>query len=199
MNFRFLIVLLPALLSGCSWLGISPFSDNAPVTETVIASPSVSSSVSPEVRKCLEEARKYWTESGECLDPERALAPLDKAIELDPLDAAPYLLRSRALSELGYLNDAFNDATKAIRLAPTAEAYATRGLICLKQRQLQGARRDFSYAERIDPNEPLIYVYRAAGAFLEDRQDDACNDLKKACELGYCRPWEKTKNNKVCR
>ena len=156
-------------------------------------------SVSPEARKYLDEAKKYWTGSGECVDPEKAADLLDKAIEADPLDPAPYLLRSRALSDLGYLNDAFSDATKAIRLAPTAEAYATRGLICLKQHQPRGAQRDFEYAEKLDPKEPLLYVYRSAAAFLEDRKSDACDDLERACELGLCLPWEKAQQNKVCR
>ena len=64
-------------------------------------------SVSPEVRTYIEEAQKYWTESGECLEPARAVPLLDKAIEADPLDPAPYLLRSQALCDLGYLTDAF--------------------------------------------------------------------------------------------
>lgn len=192
------------LLSGCSWIPFDiPFigdsTENSQQVKKNKRSPSTPLSVSPEARKHLDEARKYWTDSGECVDPENAAALLDKAIEADPLDPAPYLLRSRALSDLGYLNDAFQDATKAIRLAPTAEAYATRGLICLKQHQPNGARRDFEYAEKLDPNEPLLYVYRSAVSFLEDRKGDACDDLEKACELGLCYPWENAKQNKVCR
>ena len=97
------------------------------------------------------------------------------------------------------MNEAFDDATRAIRLSPTAEAYATRGFICLKQRHANGAQRDFSYAESINPDEPLIYVYRAAGAFMENRNKDACADLEKACSLGYCNPWETAKKDKLCR
>ena len=156
-------------------------------------------SVSPEVRTYIEEAQKYWTESGECLEPERAVPLLDKAIEADPLDPAPYLLRSQALCDLGYLTDAFDDATKAIRLSPVARAYAIRGLICLKQNHPKGAQRDFEYAEKLNPKEPLIYIHRAAGAFLEGRKGDACDDLEHACTLGSCLPWEKAKNEKVCR
>ncbi|MBR3881111.1 MAG: hypothetical protein IKJ34_05925 [Mailhella sp.] len=191
-------------LSGCSWMSFDvPFFGDAPETvqkeERTEQPRRASASVSPEARKYLEEARKYWTGSGECVDPETAAGLLDKAIEADPLDPAPYLLRSRALSDLGYLNDAFSDATKAIRLSPTAEAYATRGLICLKQHQPRGAQRDFEYAEKLDPKEPLLYVYRSAAAFLEDRKNDACDDLERACELGLCLPWEKAQQNKVCR
>jgi len=193
------------LLSGCSWLSMPslPFwgeeKADAP-QKTVPAEPAVvKSSISPEARTNLEEARKYWTESGECIEPARAVALLDKAINADPLDPAPYLLRSRALCDLGYLNEAFNDATKAIRISPTAEAYATRGLICLKQNHPKGAQRDFEYAEKLNAGEPLLYIYRAAGAFLNGRPGVACDDLEKACSLGSCLPWEKAKKEKVCR
>ena len=196
-----LCILSLALLTACGRIPL-PFFEPAPVPAPDAPAQKQEPayvSVSPEARAYLEEAQKYWTESGECTHPAQALFLLDKAVSADPLDPAPLLLRSLALSELGYLNDAFLDATKAIRLRPTAEAYATRGLICLKQNQPQGAGRDFSYAEKLDPNEPLIYVYRAAGAFLGDRRKDACNDLEKACSLGTCLPWEKAKREKVCR
>lgn len=192
------------LLPGCSWLPFSlPFMDSeGPVTPkaaTAAKTAAPTFSVSPEVRDHVEQARKYWTEAGECIEPEQAVSLLDKAVALDPLDPTPYLLRSRALSDLGYHDDAFEDATKAIRLSPTAEAYAVRGLVCLKQNQPRGAARDFAYAEKLDPKEPAVYVYRAAGAFLEGRTGDACDDLEKACELGNCLPWENAVNNKVCR
>lgn len=195
---------LPLLLSGCSWMPFSiPFlggDDEKPEAAPTLQAPASGRvSISPEVREYMLEAEKYWTDSGECVDPEQAAALLDKAVELDPLDPAPYLMRSRALSDMGYHNDAFSDATKAIRLSPTAEAYAVRGLICLKQNQPRGAARDFEYAEKLDPREPKIYEYRAAGAFLEGRVKDACNDLEQACRLGSCRPWENATKNKVCR
>lgn len=206
--FLFLFFLFAIMAtSGCAALPFSIpfFGDDAPAAESVAdgkpapveAVPHVS--VSPEARRYLEEARKYWNDSGECTAPEQAARLLDKAVDADPLDPAPYLLRARALSDVGYHHEAFLDATKAIRLRPSAEAYATRGLICLKQNQPAGAKRDFEYAERLDPKEPLLYVFRAAAAFLEDRSGDACDDLEQACGLGLCRPWDTAKQNKVCR
>lgn len=193
------------LLSGCSNGSFHfPFMEESEPAQTVKADNKPAArtptyGVSPEAQAYLSQAMEYWTDSGECTDPEKAVPLLDKAIEADPLDPAPYLMRSLALSDLGYMNEAFDDATKAIRLSPTAEAYATRGLVCLKQRHPDGARRDFAYAEKINPKEPLIYVYRAAGAFLENRNDDACKDLEHACELGHCRPWNTAKENNLCR
>lgn len=196
-------LILAALLAGCSWPSFSlPFfggEEPEPVKALPQKQPSPTASISPEARAKLDEVRKYWTESGECIDPEKAVPLLDEAIKADPLDPTPYLLRSQALCDLGYLNDAFDDATKAIRISPIAKAYAMRGLICLKQNHPKGAQRDFEYAEKINPQEPLIYIYRAAGAFMEGRKGDACDDLERACTLGICQPWEKAQKEKVCR
>ena len=191
------------LLSGCGsfhlpFLGGEDTAEKIPTAAKPKASPPAYS-VSPEVQALLAEALEYWTDSGECTDPEKAAVLLDRAVAADPLDPAPYLLRALALSDLGYLNEAFDDATKAIRLSPTAKAYATRGFICLKQRHSQGAQRDFAYAESVNPEEPFIYVYRAAGAFMDGRDKDGCADLERACALGHCNPWETAKKDRLCR
>ena len=200
-----LCVLSLLMLAGCGKMPFSlPFTNDGGKTTPAVEAGrqperKATYGVSPEAQAYLAEAMEYWTASGECTNPERAAELLDKAVAADPLDPAPYLMRSLALSDLGYFNEAFDDATRAIRLSPTAEAYATRGLICLKQHQPEGARRDFAYAEKINPKEPLIYVYRSAGAFLEGRTSDACSDLKHACELGHCRPWNTAVENGLCR
>lgn len=202
-----LLLCLPVLLllSGCgSWSFSLPFLGGGDEPEPAgtppeKTEPAPSYVVSPQAEAYLAEALQYWTDSGECTDPEKAAALLDRAVAADPLDPAPYLLRSLALSDLGYMNEAFDDATKAIRLSPTAEAYATRGLICLKQHHPEGAQRDFDYAMKVNPDEPLIYVYRAAGAFLEGRNSDACTDLERACSLGRCHSWNTAKAEKLCR
>ncbi len=200
-----LCVLSLLMLAGCGKMPFSlPFANDGGKTTPAVEAGrqperKATYGVSPEAQAYLAEAMEYWTASGECTNPERAAELLDKAVAADPLDPAPYLMRSLALSDLGYFNEAFDDATRAIRLSPTAEAYATRGLICLKQHQPEGARRDFAYAEKINPKEPLIYVYRSAGAFLEGRTSDACSDLKHACELGHCRPWNTAVENGLCR
>ena len=154
-------------------------------------------SVSPEFRTYIEEAQKYWTESGECLEPARAVPLLDKAIDAAlPSFALNSSGSKTELSGVALDVDASDlwgkpeAATKAIRLSPVAKAYAIRGLICLKQNHPKGAQRDFEYAEKLNPKEPLIYIHRAAGAFLEGRKGDACDDLEHACPIGSCLPWE---------
>ena len=143
-----LCVLSLLMLAGCSKMPFSlPFTNDGGKTTPAVEAGrqperKATYGVSPEAQAYLAEAMEYWTASGECTNPERAAELLDKAVAADPLDPAPYLMRSLALSDLGYFNEAFDDATRAIRISPTAEAYATRGLICLKQHQPEGARRD---------------------------------------------------------
>ena len=200
MTSRALLLLVSLLLSGCSLFSnfdvFGSASPEAPVPQTSV--PPSSATVSPEARLLLEEARALWTDSGECIDAEEATRLLDKAAQLDPLDPTPLILRSRSLSDQGYLEEAFADITRAIQLSPTAETYATRGLLCLKMNRPAGARRDFEYAEKLNPNEPLLHIYRASAAFLEKRPKDACAGLEKGCTLGVCGPWEKAKATGLC-
>ncbi len=192
--------LLALLISGCS---VMPFHHpetvpkNAPARER--ASGQASKSVSQEARSLVAEAQKLWEEPwSECLDAQKALTFLDKALRMDPLDTRALLLRSRALADLGFLDDAFDDVTKAIRFSPSAEAYATRGLLLRKRGNPEGARRDLTYAEALDPDEPLTYVFRSAADFLEGETVKGCGDLRLACEKGLCGPHEKAKKEGLC-
>ena len=191
---------LVLLISGCSLLPFSRSgsdSKNEPVRENI--SVQASKSVSPEARRLVTEAQKLWEEPwSECLDAQKALSLLDKALRMDPLDTRALLLRSRALGDLGFLDDAFDDVTKAIRLSPSAEAYATRGLLLRKRGKPEGAKRDLAYAESLDPDEPLTYVFRAAGNFLEGETAKGCADLRLACEKGLCGPHSKAKKEELC-
>lgn len=192
--------LLVLFISGCS-LSPSSHPGSAPKAEPVRthAAGQASKSVSQEARNLVAEAQKLWEEPwSECLDAQKALSLLDKALRMDPLDPSALLLRSRALGDLGFLDDAFDDVTKAIRLSPSAEAYATRGLLLRKRGHPEGARRDLAYAEALDPDEPLTYVYRAAGSFLEGETATACGDLRLACEKGLCGPRLKAQKEGLC-
>ena len=46
------------------------------------------------------------------------------------------------------------------------------------------AEADLQEAQKLDPSEPMIYVYRARLSELQFRYDDAANYAKKAQELG---------------
>ena len=188
---------LAMLITGCSFLTASQPAETKPAGTHPPA--PASTSVSREARKLVSEAQALWGNAwSECHDAQKALDLLDKALRMDPLDAGALLLRSRALGDLGFLDDAFDDATKSIRLSPSAEAYATRGLLLQKRGQPEGAKRDLDYAEKLDPDEPLIYVFRAAGDFLENENVQGCINLRLACERGLCEPRQQAEKEGLC-
>ncbi len=191
------------LLCGCSALPSFNAAPRPDPSGTPSGKPpqlqAVSVSVAPEARKLIAEAQLLWEDSwSECRDAQKALELLDKAIAIDPLDANARLLRSRALADSGYLDDAFDDATKSIRLKSNALSYATRAAILQKQNRLEGALRDLDYAEKLDPDEPLVFVCRAADQFLRQLNVSGCGYLKKAMEKGLAGPWEKAVSEGTC-
>lgn len=193
--------LAASLLSGCGFFsGIMPWGgDGRAAPSAAPRQAPFSASVSPKARRCLEEVGKLCADPRGCRNAERAADLLDEAVSADPLDAYAHMMKGRVLSELGYYEEAFNDVTKSIRMRPSAEAYAVRGLVCVRQKSPEGARRDFEYAERMAPDNPMVYAYRAAGEFLEGRKGDGCGDLRKACGLGFCLPLEGAKAEGLCR
>ena len=202
-DMKLLLSLLLLLLAGCSSF---PFSSSdaetppAPSGKPAPHSQGTGVSVAPEARKLIAEAQQLWDDSwSECRNAPKALEILDKAIAIDPLDAHARLLRGRALADLGYYEDAFDDATKSIRLHGNALAYATRASILQKQNHLEGALRDLDYAEKLDPEEPLILAVRAADRFLRGQNGSACDLLEQAGEKGLPGPWEKALADGTCK
>ena len=77
-------------------------------------------------------------------DYERAIADYDKAIELDPKDAAAYYNRGLAYADKGEYERAIADYDKAIELDPKdANPYYGRGLIYKGQGEKEKAIADF--------------------------------------------------------
>ena len=155
--------------------------------------------VSPRARELFELARSEWDEQDQCRDPAAAIGWLDAALQLQPDYAEALIWRGRALSESGYLEDAFDDLTRAIRSRPSALAYAERGLTGLRLGNAPGAGRDLERALSLDDGEPRAYVYRAALRFTLGEEQQACSDLAKACARGLCLPHEKAASEGLCR
>ena len=79
----------------------------------------------------------------------------------------------------------------AIEINPNfAEAYNNRGSVKEKIKDYQGAIIDFTTAIKIKPN--YGYAYRNRGIVKEYSGDlnDACNDWRKAAELGIAQAAE---------
>lgn len=171
--------------------------------------PSLLPLLSPEGERRLKEAKSLWIED-DCVDPERAALLLDAVLEEVPDYADALIRRGKALTAQGYLEDAFDDLTRAVRLLPPgadqpegarlrARAYAARAYVALRMAREQGAERDLASALEADPTEPSIYLYRGALEFLRGKDTEGCADLRKACDLGMCGAQTRAESGGLCR
>lgn len=154
--------------------------------------------ISPRARELFELAHSVWDEQDQCRDPFVAIGWLDAALHVQPDYAEALIWRGRALSESGYLEDAFDDLTRAIRIQPSALAYAERALTGLRLGNVQGAERDLERAFSLDGSEARTYVYRAALRFTRGEDQQACSDVAAACARGLCLPREKAVSEGLC-
>lgn len=197
--FRYGLLTTLLLTAGCVFPGFSPRTASPEMeASSGLDGASVSPALSPRARELFERARAVWDENDVCRQPAIAAAWLDAALEVQPDYAEALLWRGRALGESGYLEDAFDDLTRSIRLQPTALAYAERGLIGLRLGNDQGAERDLNRALNLHEGEPRIYVYRAALRFTRNQANEACADLAAACAHGLCLPREKAAREGLC-
>jgi tetratricopeptide (TPR) repeat protein len=113
-----------------------------------------SSRYNQEAQKLFARARIMWDLEENCSDPELALEYLDAAIVLEENYAEAYMRRALAASETGEWESAFADSSRAIRLQPAADHYASRALIFIRQGNYLGAAKDLEQALRLDAGNP---------------------------------------------
>ena len=155
-----------------------------------------------EAEAAYAKARALWKRSaaGEvCADPQQALTLLDRAIFIAPKYGEAYVRRGLVLSETGNFEEAFEDVTAGIRLAPTPEAYAYRGLILLRDRQPKVARRDFEYSLSKAPSQHLAHNLLGVLALSEENAKEACRSFSNGCSNGDCFFLEAAKREGICK
>ena len=155
-----------------------------------------------EAEAAYAKARALWQRSaaGEvCADPQQAVALLDRAISIAPKYGEAYVRRGLAVSEMGDFEEAFEDVTVGIRLAPTPEAYAYRGLILLRGRQPKAARRDFEYSLSKAPSQHLAHNLLGVLALSEENAKEACRFFANGCSNGDCFFLEAAKREGICK
>ena len=159
----------------------------------------------PEAEKAFAEARVLWrrtissvSAAEVCSDPEKAVALLDKAISLEPDYAEALLRRGLAKSELGQREEAFEDATKAIRITPSSEFYAYRGLISIRAGQERAAERDLEYALKQDASQYRAHNFLGVISLTRNDSRKACTHFKDGCSAGDCSFLEAARSEKVC-
>jgi len=114
----------------------------------------------------------------------KAISSFNKAIELNPKNAAPYSNRGTAYVELGQLSKALSDYTKAIELNPKfAEAYSNRGNVYRDLGQHTKAISDFNKAIELNPKFAPPYNNRGIVYYNLYQSTQAISDFTRAIEL----------------
>ena len=133
------------------------------------------------------KAVALW-DGGKCTDPKKAIEYLNNAINLQPDDAAAYIIiRGLAYYNLGRHQRAIEDYNKAIRLKPdlarTFNLYNRRGLAYADLGQHQRAIEDYDKAIRLKPDDAVYHTNRGAAYFGLGQHQRAIEDLNEAIRL----------------
>jgi len=114
-----------------------------------------------------------------------AIQYLNKAIEIDPLNAGAYHNRGLSKGSLGDYRGAISDYNIVIELNPYhAETYFNRGVAKYGLNDYDGAIKDYNVALVFNPNYSKAYNNRGIAKYLLGDIDGACIDWSKAGELG---------------
>jgi tetratricopeptide (TPR) repeat protein len=135
-------------------------------------------------------------------DYDKAISDYNKAIELNPSDAGTYTNRGIAYEEgKGQYDKAISDYSRAIELNPKiAEAYINRGIAYEEGKgQYNKAISDYSRAIELKPRDAQAYNNRGIAYIKLDQSDRACDDFRKACELGFCDGLDLVKQKGLCQ
>jgi tetratricopeptide (TPR) repeat protein len=134
-----------------------------------------------------------------CTDPEKAIRILDELVARDPDYGAAWALRGLARSELGEREEAFEDSTRAVRLDPTAEHYAYRGLVSLRAGALSAARKDLEYSLKKAPKQHRAWNLTGILALREGDAERACAAFDEGCSNGDCGPLSTARAEGRCK
>ncbi len=95
-----------------------------------------------------------------------ALATIEKAIQIDPTDAAPIEFRGVIYQMQGDVNKAVADFTQALKLNPKSmTAYYNRGTLLATAGKTDQAIVDFTAAMLLEPKVALLYYNRGRALF----------------------------------
>jgi tetratricopeptide (TPR) repeat protein len=134
-----------------------------------------------------------------CSDPESAIDLLNRAIALKPDHADAYMFRGLAHLQEGDGDKAMADLNQAIRLHPRPDRYTYLGIALLIQGNLEDARRNLDQSIAMDKSQSRAWNLRGYLNSLEDRNEEACADVKTGCANGDCLLYDLVKEGEFCR
>src|SRR6266567_2305233 len=117
-------------------------------------------------------------------DLDGAIADYDRAIQLDPKDAAIYNNRGLAKQEKSDLDGAIADYNRVIELDPKfAKAYCDRGVAERRKGDLDGAITDYNRTIELDPKYAIAYLNRGNAKDDKGDLDGAIADYNRGLQL----------------
>lgn len=119
--------------------------------------------VQADAGQAFAKADVLWGGGLVCAKPLLAFDYLDEALRIEPAYANALVRRAMLSLQVGYLEDALDDATKAIRLDAGSAAYAVRALVLLVLGHRAGALKDLEQAERLGLNSSLARLLVSVG------------------------------------
>jgi len=116
-----------------------------------------------------------------------AISDYNKAIALDPTYSDAYFNRGQLKRNLKDSYGAISDYTKAIEFNPNyASAYYNRGFLKGPLKDYYGAISDFTKAIELNCNlKDEAYFNRGVSKYKLGNKNSACQDARKAQQLGY--------------
>ena len=119
-------------------------------------------------------------------DLDGALADYDRAIEINPHDAAVYNNRGLVKIAKGDLNGALADYDRALQISPrNFEIRDNRGVVRQKKGDLDGALADYDIAIKLYRKYALAYRNRANLKLATNDLDGALADCNRAIDYNY--------------
>lgn len=157
----------------------------------------------PDYNKAIEinpNDGKYYYNRGVFYDfqgkSKKALADYNKSIQLSPDDPSGYYNRAIIFDNQKNFAKSIEDYTKAIELdSLNPDLYNNRGLAYKNSGQLKKAIIDYSESIEINPDYSMGYYNRARVKGYMGNTDGACEDFKKAADLGNQGAKEKYEQN----
>ncbi len=114
----------------------------------------------------------------------QALADLDEALRLDPLQVSALRKRGACLASLGRHDEAFVDLDRAIELRHgDARSYVDRGEVNYAVGRYEAAARDYDQAVRLKPNDARALVGRGHAQYRLGRISTAVKDYSQAIRM----------------
>lgn len=156
-------------------------SASTPATQKSVTGESQSS----DAELPMDDFTKLALDKAKQGDAQGALDAFSVAIAANPDGASvPYYYRGLVYIDMGQVNDAIDDFTKAIELdGHFPQAYAARGTANLMISRPAKAVEDFDKALQLDPKNATTYVNRARAYMGLKMLDEADADLGKAIDL----------------